>query len=242
MTPGEASEWAIIGDFNGSGQWVEKQMLTTVTSKVFVIEDVVIPTDYFNILVKKYNDSNWTVKYGGGIMYFNPGNSMKVYTNGTDICITKAGTYDFYFDLANTMLYVVNPGVDYTTVSEQTVNGEEPKQEEPEVTANVLYFKPNNQWYGNSKRCSAYFFNDSKGIKTWVSMKEISTQVYEVHIPEGYTFGDNVIFCSMNRDTAVNDWNHKWNQTADLEIPKNGNNFFVAADGWDAINGTWSKR
>lgn len=240
VTPGEASEWAIIGDFNGSGQWVEKQMLTTVTSKVFVIEDVVIPTDYFSILVKKYNDSNWTVKYGGGIMYFNPGNSMKVYTNGSDICITKAGTYDFYFDLANTMLYVVNPGVDYTTVSEQTVNGEEPKQEEPEVTANVLYFKPNNNWYGNSKRCSAYFFNDSKN--TWVSMKEISTQVYEVHIPEGYTFGDNVIFCSMNRDTAVNDWNHKWNQTADLKIPTDGNNFFVAADGWDAINGTWSKR
>ena len=242
VTPGEASEWAIIGDFNGSGQWVEKQMLTTVTSKVFVIEDVVIPTDYFSILVKKYNDSDWTVKYGGGIVYFNPGNSMKVYTNGSDICITKAGTYDFYFDLANTMLYVVNPGVDYTTVSEQTVDGEEPKQEEPEVTSNVLYLTFSGVWQNGDERFAAYFFNNSGG-NTWVSMKDSDSDgIYEVNIPEGYNLGDNVIFCRMKGTSTSNGWTNKWNQTADLTIPTDGKNLYTVKSWDNSPNTHWSTK
>ena len=241
VTPGEASEWAIVGDFNGDGVWVEKQMVTTVTPNVFVVEGVTVPKDYFSLLVKKYGDASWSVKYGGGIVYFNPGNSMKVYQGGADISITKAGTYDFYFDFTNTYLYVVEPGVDYTTVSEQTVNGEEPKQEEPEVTEKVVYLKPNSNWTQSNARFAAYFWGGTTGEK-WVSMTASDTTgVYEVHLPEGYDYGCNIIFCRMNPSTTANNWNNKWNQTSDLKTPTNGNNLYTVKDGtWDKGGGSWS--
>ena len=241
VTPGEASEWAIVGDFNGDGVWVEKQMVTTATPNVFVVEGVTVPKDYFSLLVKKYGDSSWSVKYGGGIVYFNPGNSMKVYQGGADISITKAGTYDFYFDLTNTYLYVVEPGVDYTTVSEQTVNGEEPKQEEPEVTEKVVYLKPNSNWTQSNARFAAYFWGGTTGEK-WVSMTASDTTgVYEVHLPEGYDYGCNIIFCRMNPSTTANNWNNKWNQTSDLKTPTDGKNLYTVKDGtWDKGGGSWS--
>ena len=241
VTPGEASEWAIIGDFNGDGVWVEKQMVTTATPNVFVVEGVTVPKDYFSMLVKKYGDASWSVKYGGGIVYFNPGNSMKVYQGGTDISITKAGTYDFYFDLANTYLYVVEPGVDYTTVAEQTVNGEEPKQEEPEVTEKVIYLKPNSNWKQSNARFAIYVWGGTTGEK-WVSMTASDTSgVYQAYLPEGYDYGCNIIFCRMNPSTTANNWNNKWNQTSDLKTPTDGKNMYAVKDGtWDKGGGSWS--
>ena len=240
VIPGEASEWAIIGDFNSSGTWVEKQMVTTATANVFVIEGVEVPKDYFSLLVKKWGDSSWSVKYGGGIVYFNPGNSMKLYQGGTDISITKAGTYDFYFDLTNSYLYVVEPGVDYTTVSEQTVNGEEPKQEEPEVTEKVVYLKPNSNWTQSNARFAAYFWGGTVGEK-WVSMTAVGDGTYEAHLPEGYDYGCNIIFCRMNPSTTANNWNNKWNQTSDLKTPTDGKNLYTVKSGtWDKGGGTWS--
>ena len=74
-------------------------------------------------------------------------------------------------------------------------------------------------------------------------MTEISNSgVYLVRIPQGYTLGDNVIFCSMNKNNTYNNWDNKWNQTADLTIPKDGKNLFTANSGWDNVDGTWSKK
>lgn len=51
----------------------------------------------------------------------------------------------------------------------------------------------------------------------------------------------------MNPETTANNWDNKWNQTADLTIPTNGNNYFELNncpdnDSWDKIGGTWSKK
>ena len=240
VTPGESSEWAIIGDFDKSGTWVEKQMVTTSESGVFVIEGLQVPNDYFSVLIKKFGDSAWSVKYGGGIVYFNPGNHMKVNSGGTDISITKAGTYDFYFDLNNTKLYVVAAGVDYTTAPEQTVEGEEPKQEEPEVTAKVVYLKPNSNWTQSNARFAAYFWGGAPGEK-WVSMTAVGDGTYEVHLPDGYDYGCNIIFCRMKPSTTANNWNNKWNQTSDLTTPTGGKNLYTVKENtWDKGGGTWS--
>ena len=69
-----------------------------------------------------------------------------------------------------------------------------------------------------------------------------SDGIYEVNIPEGYTFGDNVIFCRMNPSSTANNWNNKWNQTADLKIPTDGKNLFtIPGTTWnDATNSNWS--
>ena len=242
VTPGEPSEWAVVGAFiEGNTNWKEIQMYTTSTANLFVAENVVVPADYTSLLIKKFNDANWTIKYGGGIVYFNPGNYMTVYENGSDICVTKAGTYDFYFDLANTRLYVVEAGADYTTVSEQTTEGQEPEQEEPEVTSNVLYLTFSGVWQNGDERFAAYFFNSAGN--TWVSMKDSDSDgIYEVNIPEGYNFGDSVIFCRMKGTTTSNGWSNKWNQTADLTIPTDGKNLYTVKS-WDGSdNSNWSTK
>ncbi|MBQ3172793.1 MAG: hypothetical protein IJB56_00625 [Alistipes sp.] len=241
---GEASEWALVGDFAQSGgSWSEIQMYSTETAGIFIAEDVTIPVDYFSFLIKKFGDNTWNPKYGAGdITYFNPGNWMPVVDQGGDISLTKAGLYDFYFDATNIRLYVVDAGADYTTVPEQTENGKEPMQQEPDVTDNVVYLKPNSNWMEDNARFAAYFWNNSGNV--WVSMVDSDSDgIYEVNLPVGYSYGCNIIFCRMNPATTANNWNNKWNQTNDLTTPTDGNNLYTVADGaWDKGDGTWSKK
>ena len=235
VTPDEPSVWSLSGTFNG---WGDAVMVTTTVQDVFVAKSVSFAA-YDSFKVRK--NKAWTENYGGGIVYFNPNGWMSVYSNGSDIAITEAGTYDVYFDLTNKRLYVVDAGGDYTTVAQQTTEGKEPEVEEPEVTENVLYLKPNSNWKQSNARFAAYFFNN--GGNAWVSMVDSDSDgIYEVNIPEGYTFGDNVIFCRMNPSSTANNWNNKWNQTADLKIPTDGKNLFtIPGTTWDnATNSNWS--
>ena len=235
VTPDEPSVWSLSGTFNG---WGDAVMVTTTVKDIFVAKSVSFAAyDAFKVRKNKA----WTENYGGGIVYFNPNGWMSVYSNGSDIAITEAGTYDVYFDLTNKRLYVVDAGGDYTTVAQQTTEGKEPEVEEPEVTENVLYLKPNSNWKQSNARFAAYFFNNAGNA--WVSMVDSDSDgIYEVNIPEGYTFGDNVIFCRMNPSSTANNWNNKWNQTADLKIPTDGKNLFtIPGTTWDgATNSNWS--
>lgn len=235
VTPDEPSVWSLSGTFNG---WGDAVMVTTTVKDIFVAKSVSFAA-YDSFKVRK--NKAWTENYGGGIVYFNPNGWMSVYSNGSDIAITEAGTYDVYFDLTNKRLYVVDAGGDYTTVAQQTTEGKEPEVEEPEVTENVLYLKPNSNWKQSNARFAAYFFNNAGNA--WVSMVDSDSDgIYEVNIPEGYTFGDNVIFCRMNPSSTANNWNNKWNQTADLKIPTDGKNLFtIPGTTWDgATNSNWS--
>lgn len=235
VTPDEPSVWSLSGTFNG---WGDAVMVTTTVKDIFVAKSVSFAA-YDSFKVRK--NKAWTENYGGGIVYFNPNGWMSVYSNGSDIAITEAGTYDVYFDLTNKRLYVVDAGGDYTTVAQQTTEGKEPEVEEPEVTENVLYLKPNSNWKQSNARFAAYFFNNAGNA--WVSMVDSDSDgIYEVNIPEGYTFGDNVIFCRMNPSSTANNWNNKWNQTADLKIPTDGKNLFtIPGITWDnATNSNWS--
>lgn len=235
VTPDEPSVWSLSGTFNG---WGDAVMVTTTVKDIFVAKSVSFAA-YDSFKVRK--NKAWTENYGGGIVYFNPNGWMSVYSNGSDIAITEAGTYDVYFDLTNKRLYVVDAGGDYTTVAQQTTEGKEPEVEEPEVTENVLYLKPNSNWKQSNARFAAYFFNNAGNA--WVSMVDSDSDgIYEVNIPEGYTFGNNVIFCRMNPSSTANNWNNKWNQTADLTIPTDGKNLFtIPGTTWDnATNSNWS--
>ena len=70
-----------------------------------------------------------------------------------------------------------------------------------------------------------------------VSMTKGSDGIYYCKKQSGYPY---VIFVRMNPETTANNWDNKWNQTADLPIPTNGNNYFEANGGWNKIGGTWS--
>ncbi len=236
-TPDQPSPWSLSGTFNN---WGDAAMVTTDVKNLFVVKNITMDA-YAAFKVRK--NKTWTEEnYGGGIVYMNPNGYIQVYSNGSDISNTVAGTFDFYFDYTSKLLYMVDAGADYTTVAKQSVEGQEPEQEEPEVTADVLYLKPNANWKKDNARFAAYFFNNS-GNK-WVSMTDSDSDgIYEVNIPTGYTFGQNVIFCRMNPSTTANNWNNKWNQTADLVIPSDGKNLYTVKENtWDNGGGTWSTK
>ena len=107
------------------------------------------------------------------------------------------------------------------------------------ATPSTLYFKASTEWKSDGARFAAYFFGNGD---TWASMTDADGDgYYECAVPTGgYT---SVIFCRMNGSAAANNWDNKWNQTADLTIPTDGKNCFaVNAGEWDGAQGTWSTK
>ncbi len=101
-----------------------------------------------------------------------------------------------------------------------------------------LYLVPNANWNEGNARFAAYFFGDGEA---WASMTKVAgeTNLYEVTVPAGKNF-TNVIFCRMNPSASANNWNNKWNQTADLTYNGTSNCYTVKEGTWDKGGGTWS--
>lgn len=236
VTPGENSDWALVGAFSS---WADKTMLTTTDANVVVLENVALKAAE-GFLVRK-PATEWADKYGAGdVNYIKANHYITTAQNGADMCLEADGTYDIYFNIDTKNLYVMVAGTDYAAATQQTVNGEEPKQEEPEVTEKVVYLKPNSNWTQSNARFAAYFWGGAVGEK-WVSMTAVGDGTYEAHLPEGYDYGCNIIFCRMNPSTTANNWNNKWNQTSDLKTPTDGKNLYtVKAGTWDKGGGAWS--
>ncbi len=236
VVPGKDTEWALVGVFSS---WADKTMKTTTDANVVVLENVAMKAAE-GFLVRKPS-TDWADKHGAGnVNYIKANHYITTAKDGADMCLEADGTYDIYFNTSTKNLYVMVAGTDYAVATQQTVNGEEPKQEEPEVTEKVVYLKPNSNWTQSNARFAAYFFGGSTGEK-WVSMTAMGDGTYEVHLPEGYDYGCNIIFCRMNPSTTANNWNNKWNQTSDLKTPTDGKNLYtVKAGTWDKGGGTWS--
>lgn len=115
----QSSKWALAGDFNS---WGDKVM-EVVTDKISVAKNVKIGA-YKEIKVKEVG--NWNNSYGGGINYLNQNIWTKVYSSGSNLSVVKEGTYDVYFDEANTKLYLMTAGTNYNTAVEQSANGAAP--------------------------------------------------------------------------------------------------------------------
>ena len=101
-----------------------------------------------------------------------------------------------------------------------------------------LYLTPNSNWNESNARFAAYFYGNGEA---WVSMTKVAgeSNLYEVTSPSGKNF-TNVIFCRMNPSTTANNWNNRWNQTADLTYDGTKNLYIVKADTQDKGGGTWS--
>ena len=224
---------SLSGTFNG---WGDTDLVEQ--NGIYVTKSLKLDA-YASFKVRK--DKAWGENYGGGIVYMNPNNYILTYSDGSDISITAAGTYDVYFNYETKHLYVVTAGADYTAVPLQTVEGKEPVQEEPEVTEKVIYLKPSANWKQSNARFAIYIWGGTAGEK-WVSMTASDTTgIYQAYLPEGYDYGCNIIFCRMNPATSANNWNNKWNQTSNLKTPTDGKNLYTVKENtWDNGGGTWS--
>ena len=108
----------------------------------------------------------------------------------------------------------------------------------------TIYFKPNSNWTQANARFAAYFMDANKNTVKWVSMTDNDKDgIYECAVPTTTTW-KYVIFVRMNPSTSTNDWNNKWDQTNDLELPTTGGkNLYTVANGaWSYGSGDWTKK
>ena len=106
-----ASEWGIVGDVNGWNA-PDITMYTTPTEGLFVARDVQLPAGGFKIRANnKWDDSkNYGLESAGNVAV---DYVYKVITSGGSANLTiVAGTYDIWFDLTNTKVYIMTPGKD----------------------------------------------------------------------------------------------------------------------------------
>ena len=107
----------------------------------------------------------------------------------------------------------------------------------------IIYLIPNANWKEANARFAAYFFNDTSGMNTWVSLTDSNKDgIYECIIPLGDW--EKMIFCRMSPSSSTNDWNNKWNQTGNLTIPTTSKEYYYVTDNWWDTTGDdcWSEK
>lgn len=104
------------------------------------------------------------------------------------------------------------------------------------ASAKTLYLDPG-VWNIDGAKFAIYYFNASQN--GWSDyMSSAGNGIYQGTVPDSYS---QVIFCRMNPNGSK-DWNGKWNQTGDLTVPSDKNQFNI--EDWDGdggkSSGTWS--
>ena len=119
-----------------------------------------------------------------------------------------------------------NNGYNFANAWNQTSNLNIPTDNKKlyDLTQEYIYLKPNSNWTQANARFAAYFFGN--GDK-WVDMTDADGDgYYSCKKPSGYP---SVIFCRMSPATSANNWDNRWNQSANQGIPEN--NLFTVNDG-----------
>lgn len=97
------STWYLVGSFNG---WNTKQEQYKMTAEGnwYVLKGLTLSAN----AEVKVCDGSWNVNRGGS--FAGVGKACSVSHNGSNIKVTKAGTYDVYLNAAATKLYFMEPG------------------------------------------------------------------------------------------------------------------------------------
>lgn len=110
-----------------------------------------------------------------------------------------------------------------------------------QANAIKVYLKPNSNWTKDNARFAVYCFNDDASTTTWVSMSSATLNGesgYYVSEVDNSTYS-TIIFCRMNPSTTENNWDNKWNQSADITMPTTDALYEMSSNtGWDKWNVT----
>lgn len=113
------AQWGLIGI---AGNWDADVVMESVAPGVFAAKSVnIAESDTFKVR----KDKAWDESYGAGeVNTIEPGHFVASFLGGyeNNFKVSVTGTYDVYFVYATKRLYVVAPGADYTTATEQTAN------------------------------------------------------------------------------------------------------------------------
>ena len=99
------------------------------------------------------------------------------------------------------------------------------------LSAKTIYLVPND-WRNDG---AVFFAHSWDAQDNDAQLTAVSDNLYSATIPDG---NNHILFVRMpNGSTSLN-WDTKWNQTADLEIPSGMNTYTIT--GWGDNDGSWS--
>lgn len=110
------------------------------------------------------------------------------------------------------------------------------------ATGKTFYLALSADWAGWPAKYSMYYFksdNSASGFSAFMTAVPDTTNIYTGTIPDGY---DKMIFVRHDGEASEPNWENRWSQTVDLNVPTNGDNLFTVVSGGtgNECNGTWS--
>lgn len=110
------------------------------------------------------------------------------------------------------------------------------------ATGKTFYLALSADWAGWPAKYSMYYFksdNSASGFSAFMTAVPDTTNIYTGTIPDGY---DKMIFVRHDGEASEPNWDNKWSQTVDLNVPTNDDNLFTVVSGGtgNECNGTWS--
>ena len=94
------------------------------------------------------------------------------------------------------------------------------------ASAKTVYLKTNDAWTADGARFALYYFEEAQGgtVNGWADFVAFGS-ILKAEVPSGDY--DKMIVCRMNGGTTANNWDNKWNQSADMNIPSNDNALYL---------------
>ena len=247
MTHNNCTDWMIEQE-GADTQGKANTGITTTASGTYIFtlnyEDPSKPKLSVTYPQKKMvylNPGNWNCPKYAVYSWNGEGNSTVLMTK-IDDCADR-NIYQAEIDASHSNVIFIGGTASYNVadtwnnVSYQTIDLTYPSDDKVlyEINTTHLFLVPNSNWKQSNARFAAYFYGNGE---TWVSMTKVTADLYKVAIPTTKTY-PSVIFCRMNPSATANNWNNKWNQSADLPITKGKNHYTVAEGAWDKGDGTW---
>ena len=208
----EASEWGVVGDVNG---WAAPDitMYKTSTEGLFVAYNVEMPAGGFKIRANnEWNDEkNYGLATAGTVEV---DHAYEVITGGGSGNMTiAAGTYDIWFDLNNTMVYIMTPGKDISEAEGGVADNPD---------AGSL------SWY-----LVGEFNGWATGDTSYQMTKEDGWYVFKGFAADGKGFKLNAGDWSNNRGATGNTEPFAVTVNSVVEVVANGKNLSVTAGTYD---------
>ena len=213
----EASEWGVVGVVNSWGGSPDVVMYKTATEGLFVAYKVEMPDGGFKIRA----NNKWDDTANYGLAAAGPVEVDHAYdlicSGGSGDMTLVAGTYDIWFDLTNTKVYIMTPG---KPISE-AVGGTTPEPEpEPEPTDLTWYLVGNfNGW--------------TVADAAYTMTKEGDWFVFKGFVADGDGFKFNAGSWDINRGATGDVEPFELAANTEYEIVANGKNFSIAAGTYD---------
>lgn len=217
--------WGVCGSMTEWGAGGQLDFPMAVEGNLYVAENITIyTTDAFKFRVNNLWDYDLGVVTGTVTI---PGMPYVALVSGENITVSQSGIYDVHLSRSEDA---------FRLVLKESLPDPEPEPEpEPENPGTgegtSVYFKPSSVWMGDGITYHAWIW-PTDGNGSWYAMSDPDGDgIYEVVVPEGM---DMIIFASMN---GAADWNNKEKQTADLNVPVDSKDTYVAyTNTWETLS------